>query len=86
MAGIPGGTGQPAPALDPMQKGRRALRAIDEDALQVWKMKAPKELTGLFAAYLVDGKVVIIHQRPSGKFTVFKQVELADLQPAEDTE
>ena len=86
MAAIPGGTGQPAPALDPMQKGARFLRTIDETAIRVWKAKPPKEMPGDLAGYLFEGSVVVVHQLPSGKFVVYRRVELADLQPKDDGE
>lgn len=82
MAAIPGGSGVPAPAFDPMQKGARALSEIDEDAHRMWKVKAPKGVNGEIAAYLVDGRTVLVHQRPSGRFSLYGIIQIADMQPA----
>ena len=79
MAAIPGGSGEPAPAFDPMQKAARFLRSIDETALRVWKAKPPKEMPGELAGYLFEGSVVVVHQLPSGKFVVYQRVNPNDL-------
>lgn len=75
MASIPGGTGNPAPVNDPMLNGQRAIRNYDADALRIWKTTAPKDVGGVLSAYLIDATdIVLLHQLPSGRFSMFRKV------------
>lgn len=71
---------------DPMQRGVRALRMADEDAMRLWKTAAPKDIKGEIAVYLVNREVIYLHQFPSGKFIVLREVKVADLMPEDDGE
>lgn len=79
MAQIKATIEAPVVTTDPMQRGAEALREIDETAQRVWKAKPPKEMLGELNGYLVNGKVAIVHQLPSGKFVLYKRVSLAEL-------
>ncbi len=57
---------------DPMRAGLDHLRKEDPDLMKAWSAKPPKEIGGeLILVYLDSGEKRIIHQRASGKFTVF---------------
>ena len=68
---------------DPRQTGIDHLRTIDETAMRVWKVKAPKGVPGEISGVLFAGSVLIMHQLPSGKFVVFEKVDPAKLGAAE---
>lgn len=64
-------TTQPAAPTDPMETGITHLRTIDPDAHRAWSVKGPKGAGGSISLVYVDDKPVILHQKASGKFTVF---------------
>ncbi len=65
------------PLTDPMDAGITHIRSIDPDALRIWTVKGPKEIGGTVSAVLMNtSEVVILHQFASGRFGVFKKVDL----------
>lgn len=72
-----------AAPVDPLQTGITKLRAVSTSAQRIWSTKAPKETGGTISAVLVeDGPfeaattIVMLHQLPNGKFSVFEKVTL----------
>jgi hypothetical protein len=62
---------------DPMLTGINALRERDEDSLIVAKCKGPKQFPGsTIEMVMFNGEALLMLQRPSGKFTLFKKFEL----------
>lgn len=69
-------TRTPAPEIP--TTGMDHLRAVDETAMRLWKVKGPKEPGGeITAVFLAESStVVLLHQMPSGKFVTFGKVDL----------
>lgn len=61
--------------IDPMTTGMASL--ADAEPLRLWKTKAPKGVGGEIMAVLLQSSndIVMIHQRPSGKFVVFRKAQ-----------
>ncbi len=66
---------------DPLQRGLDALRARELEPLRIWSVKGPKGVGGLVCAVFLQAtsEIVLMHQLPSGKFTVFTKAEVGDL-------
>lgn len=72
-------------SADPLQRGMEALRAKELEPLRIWSVKGAKGVGGLVCAVFLQAtsEIVLMHQLPSGKFTVFTKAEVDDLS-AED--
>jgi hypothetical protein len=65
------------PSDEFMLTGINALRERDEDSLIVAKCKGPKQFPGsTIEMVMFNGEALLMLQRPSGKFTLFKKFDL----------